>query len=291
MPDISVLVLTFNEALHIKRCIENIKGLTAKIFIVDSCSTDQTAAIAAEMGAVVVQHKWPGNQAAQFNWALDHLNIDTEWILRLDADEYLTPELIAEIKAKLPAVNPGVNGIFLNRKLIFMGKLIRHGVDKVDLLRLFRKNKARYAEAWMDEHLELLEGESLTFENSFLDDNLNTIGHWTAKHNDYAIREVINILDQRLGLLQTNTQTNPSAGKKNFYAKLPLFYRSFFYFLLRYVFKLGFLDGRQGFIRHFLQGWWYRTLVDTMLMEIENACGHDNLKIKSYLNTRYGITL
>ncbi|MCD0486889.1 glycosyltransferase family 2 protein [Pedobacter sp. MC2016-14] len=291
MPDVSVIVLTFNEALHIERCIEKIKGLTLKIFVVDSYSTDQTAQIATAAGALVVQNQWPGNQAAQFNWALDNLNLETEWILRLDADEYLTTELIEEIKEKLPALKEPVNGVYLDRKLIFMGRQIRHGVDKVEILRLFRSNKARYAESWMDEHLVLQEGQSVTFKASFLDDNLNTIGHWTAKHNDYAIREVINILDNRLGLIPANTHAGQGAGKKNFYAKLPLFYRSFFYFLLRYVFKLGFLDGREGFIRHFLQGWWYRTLVDAMLVEIEKACGNDKFKIKAYLKTRYSIEL
>lgn len=291
MPDVSVLVLTFNEALHIQRCIDKIKGLTLKIFIVDSCSSDQTAQIATAAGAVVVQNKWPGNQAAQFNWALDHLDIDTEWVLRLDADEYLTAELIEEIKEKLPALKEPVNGVYLDRKLIFMGRQIRHGVDKVEILRLFRNKKARYAESWMDEHLVLQEGESVTFKASFLDDNLNTIGHWTAKHNDYAIREVINILDRRLGLVHVDGPAGHVAGKKNVYDKLPLFYRSFFYFLLRYIFKLGFLDGKEGFIRHFLQGWWYRTLVDAMLVEIENTCGNDTLKIKAYLQSRYGIQL
>lgn len=291
MVDISIIVLTYNEEIHIKRCIEKVKELTSKIFVVDSFSTDNTAKIAAELGAIVVQNKWPGNQAAQFNWALDNLDIQTEWILRLDADEYLTDKLIIEIRDKLPLLNEKINGIFLDRKLVFMGKLIRYGIDKTIILRLFRKNKARYSQSWMDEHLVLSEGDTFLFDTSFIDDNLDSIGRWTDKHNDYSIREAINILDNRLGLLNNLREQDQNLQKKKFYTKLPLFFRAFAYFLFRYVFKLGFLDGKEGFIRHFLQGWWYRTLVDTKLFEIERACGDDKLKIKLYLKERYGIEI
>lgn len=291
MVDISVIVLTYNEEIHIKRCIEKIKGLTSKIFIVDSFSTDKTSEIATELGADVFQNKWPGNQAAQFNWALDNLNIETGWILRLDADEYLTDELIIEIKNKLPFLKDNITGVFLDRKLVFMGKLIRYGIDKTIILRLFRKNKARYSQSWMDEHLALTEGDTILFDTSFVDDNLDSIGRWTDKHNDYSIREAINILDDRLGFLNNPRELHQSLRKKNFYSKLPLFFRAFAYFLLRYIFKLGFLDGKEGFIRHFLQGWWYRTLVDAKLFEIEKTCGNDKVKIKLYLKKWYGIEI
>lgn len=289
MADISVIILTFNEEMHIERCITKVKALTDQIFIIDSFSTDSTATIATEMGATVVQNKWPGNQAAQFNWALDNLNLSTEWIIRLDADEYLTDEMIGEINQKLPMLPKPINGVFLDRKLIFMGKLIRYGVDKVVILRIFRKNTARYDQAWMDEHLVLSEGETVTFDTYFVDDNLNTISNWTAKHNDYAIREAINMLDDRLGLLGNSAQVKQK--KKNLYAKMPMFFRAFAYFVLRYIFKLGFLDGKEGFIRHFLQGWWYRTLVDAKLLEIQRACGDDQIKIKAYLKKWYGLEL
>jgi len=291
MPNISVIILTFNEEMHIKRCIEKVKDLTGHIFVVDSFSTDQTAAIATELGATVIQNKWPGNQAAQFNWALDHINIETDWIIRLDADEYLTAQLIEEIKHKLPLLQRPINGVFLERKLIFMGKLIRYGVDEVTILRIFRKNTARYDQAWMDEHLVLQDGETIRLASYFVDDNLNTISNWTAKHNDYAIREAINMLDERLGLLNNSNTLPLHQNKKNLYARMPMFFRAFAYFILRYIFKFGFLDGKEGFIRHFLQGWWYRTLVDAKLLEIQKACGDDQIKIKAYLKKWYGLEL
>jgi glycosyltransferase involved in cell wall biosynthesis len=291
MIDISVIILSFNEEIHIKRCIEKVSVLTNKIFIVDSYSTDKTVEIARQLGATVIHNKWPGNQAAQFNWALDHLDIDTEWIIRLDADEYLTGELIDEIIDRLPLLDKNITGVLLDRRLVFMGKLIRYGVDKVTILRLFRKNNARYSQSWMDEHLILLKGETVLFKSSFIDDNLQTLGNWTDKHNDYSIREAINILDNQIGLLNNKENHSVNIRKKNFYAKLPMFYRAFGYFVFRYIFKLGFLDGKEGFIRHFLQGWWYRTLVDAKLLEIQKACGDDKIKIKSYLKTWYGLEI
>ena len=99
MLDLSVIILTYNEELHIRRCLENVCPIAKKVFVVDSPSTDGTVAICNEFENVeVVVHKYPGNQAEQFNWALDNLKIETEWILRLDADEYLMPELVEELK-------------------------------------------------------------------------------------------------------------------------------------------------------------------------------------------------
>jgi len=125
MKDITVIILTFNEEKHIARCIGKI-GLVAKnIFIVDCYSKDFTAAIAKKLGAHVFLNEWPGSQAAQFNWALQNLPIQTEWILRLDADEYLLPELIQEIEDSLASLSKDVSGIVFKRRLIFQGKWIK----------------------------------------------------------------------------------------------------------------------------------------------------------------------
>ena len=103
MTDIAVIILSKNEKLHIRRCLEKLALLEARqIFIVDCFSTDGSDKIAAEMGATVVQHEWPGLYAKQFNWALDNLPIKASWVLRLDADEYLYPDAIEEVKSLLP---------------------------------------------------------------------------------------------------------------------------------------------------------------------------------------------
>ena len=103
MTDLAVIILTKNEKLHIGRCLGELASLAARqIFVVDCFSTDGTQEIARQMGAIVVEHEWPGFYAKQFNWALDNLPIEASWVLRLDADEYLLPETIEEVKEVLP---------------------------------------------------------------------------------------------------------------------------------------------------------------------------------------------
>lgn len=298
MPDISVIILTFNEELHIKRCIESVNEIAKDIFIVDSFSNDNTTEIADSLGAKVFKNKWENNHAKQFNWALDNLPITTKWVLRLDADEYLTPELQKEIKEGLPHLTEDINGIVFKRRHIFLGKWIKRGTYPVKLLRLFKYKKAICEQRWMDEHIVLLEGEAVEFQNDFVDHNLNNLTWWTAKHIGYAIREAIDLLDIELGLIENknaNVKLSPQAAhkrqKKYRYARQPLFVRSFLYFIYRYIFKLGFLEGKEGFLWHFLQGWWYRTLVDAKIFEIKRTCGNDKEKIKSYLKENYNIEL
>ena len=99
MLDLSVVILTRDEHLHIARCLDKLVSLNPRrIFVVDCFSLDGTQRIAEDHGAIVAEHKWPGNQAVQFNWALDNLPIEAKWVLRIDADEYLSDGLIAEIK-------------------------------------------------------------------------------------------------------------------------------------------------------------------------------------------------
>ena len=124
--DITVIILTYNEELHLERCIKLINPLVKEIFVVDSFSTDKTIEIANSLNAKVFQHKWI-NYAEQLNWALESLPINTRWVLRLDADEYLLPELMDEIKQKLPGLSENISGIIFNRRTIFMGKWVNMG--------------------------------------------------------------------------------------------------------------------------------------------------------------------
>jgi glycosyltransferase involved in cell wall biosynthesis len=330
--DISVVILTYNEEIHIRRCIKNVIPWVQDVFVVDCFSIDRTVEIANELGARVFQNKWEGFHARQLNWALDHLPIKTKWVLRLDADEYVCPELIAEIKSKLGLLPDDVNGIVFNLRRVFMGRIIRRGMPKVKLLRLFRYGKARCEQRLMDEHIELCEGRSVAFDGEFADHNLNDIGWWTAKHNGYALREAVDLLDLEFGLLhhegheeeiglgcgetqasrnKTNaflrvlrgesTASGQTAGlgdqavakraNKMRYAKMPLFLRAFAYFLMRYVMRGGFLEGREGFLWHYLQGWWYRTLVDTKVFEIKRESGGDREKMLVLLRVKYGMKI
>lgn len=300
MLDLTSIVLTKNEALHIERCIKNLAPICKKIYVIDCFSDDGTQEIARSCGAEVVEHEWPGNQAAQFNWALDNLRIGTEWVLRLDADEYLTPELAEELKSKLPHVPMGVNGFMLPLRNVWMGRPLKHGGASIKILRLFRNGYGHYESRMMDEQLEISNGEISEMVNPFADHNINDLNWWTTKHLGYSNREAAELLDVEFNLSGRNAGANlgnlsPDARRRRElklkYAHQPLFWRSFAYFIYRYFFRGGFLDGKEGFLRHFLQGWWYRTLVDAKIFEIKKACGSDPKKIREYLLSHYNIEL
>lgn len=305
MFDISIIILTYNEEIHITRCIESVKSIAKEVFIVDSFSTDKTIELAEAAGAKVFQNKWENNHAKQFNWALNNLPIQTKWVLRLDADEYLTPELVQELKEKLPNLSPDITGVIIPLRRVFLGRTIKKGTGGIKMLRLFQNKKAKCEQRWMDEHMQLLEGRTIEFNHEFADHNLNNIAWWTTKHNGYSIREAIDLLDVELGLFGAEGRENGARSKreaiseqaaakrrkKHTYAKQPLFWRSFAYFVYRYIFKLGFLEGKEGFLWHFLQGWWYRTLVDAKIYEIKKACGTDKEKIKTYIKQHYSIEI
>lgn len=299
MLDISVIILTYNEEIHIRRCLENVKQFASKVYVVDCFSIDRTAQIAKELGAEVIEHEWPGNQAEQFNWALDNLPITTEWILRLDADEYLLPGLIEELLEKLPVIPESVSALSLSLARAFCGKILHHGiVNNIRIIRIFRKGKARYDKRLMDEHLSVLSGETIDMKNQFVDDNRMPIGLFIDKHNGYATREAALLLDAEYHLTNMDSlpqdygrEVEKKRTQKARYARMPLFWRAFGYFVYRYIIKLGFLDGKEGFLWDFLQGWWYRTLVDAKVYEIKKACGDDKEKMRHFLQDKYNITL
>lgn len=299
--DLSVIILTGNEELHIKRCLDKICPVAKDVFVIDCYSTDKTLEIAREYDNVtILQNKWV-NYATQFNWGLDNAPIKTKWVLRLDADEYLTDELVAELQEKLPVLSDEYTGIILHLRRVFMGRTIRRGgTGNVTQMRIFQYGKARSEVRQMDEHIELMEGKPIEFNGEWADDNLNNISWWTQKHVGYAIREAVDLLDIEYDLTgsasaddgrQITEDAKVKRARKHSYAKKPLFWRSFAYFVYRYFFRLGFLEGKEGFMWHFFQGWWYRSLVDAKVWEIKKACGDDKDKIKTYLREQYHISI
>ena len=262
MTDIAVIILSKNEKLHIRRCLEKLALLEARqIFVVDCFSTDGSDKMASDMGATVVQHEWPGLYAKQFNWAMDNLPIEAKWILRMDADEYLTPETIERLKVALSDGSlDSVNGLTLELKRKFMGGEIHHGTNGIRLLRVWRYGKGRLEDRAMDEHA-IVGGKVIDFDGAFYDDNLNTFEWWQEKHRGYAKREAMDAISL---FNNPDRLKNPSATdrKKIKYYKLPPYFRAFAYFCIRYFLKLGFLDGIAGFRWHFYQGLWYRWIVD-----------------------------
>ena len=255
MIDLAIIILTKNERLHIGRCLERLRDLNPRqIFVVDCFSTDESDKSAAELGAMVVYHEWPGLQSVQFNWALDNLPIEAKWILRLDADEYLTTESIEWLRANLDEIDEKVSALEFTLERKFMGGMIRHGTNGIKMVRMFRRGRGRYAETLMDERI-VFEGEKLSAPVVFFDDNLNSLEWWKKKHRGYAKREA----QQAMESLKSGIWTDP---RKASYYKLPRYIRAFAYFCIRYFLKLGFLDGLAGWRWHFWQGLWYRWIVD-----------------------------
>lgn len=299
--DISAIILTGNEEIHMKRCLDRICPVAKEVFVIDSYSIDKTLEIAREYDNVtILQNKWV-NYATQFNWGLDNAPIKTKWVLRLDADEYLSEELVEELRKKLPTLSDEYTGIILHLRRVFMGKTIRRGgTGNVMQMRIFQYGKARSEVRQMDEHIELLEGKPIEFKGEWADDNLNNISWWTQKHVGYAIREAVDLLDIEYNLtgsaaadadIHITEDAKAKRARKHSYAKKPLFWRSFAYFVYRYFFHLGFLEGKEGFMWHFFQGWWYRSLVDAKVFEVKKACGNDKEKIKNYIEKNWQIKL
>jgi glycosyltransferase involved in cell wall biosynthesis len=280
VPSLTVVILTHNEILHIERALRCLDGFAARVLVVDSGSSDGTAEAALEMGADVRQRAWV-NYADQFQWALDHGDIDTDWVMRLDADEVIGADLAARLAGMLPELPPAVTALSLDRRHLFMGRWIKHGGRwPLRLVRLWRRGLGHIEQRWMDEHIVIRDGEVRHVAGEFSDINLNDLGFFTAKHNGYATREAIDALIGKYGLFELGAEAGLAStrqaefrrgAKTGFYNRLPLGIGPLGYFFYRYVVQLGFLDGRAGLIYHGLQGLWYRFLVDARRFELERA--------------------
>lgn len=273
---ILAVVLTKNEALHIERCLRSVRQVTDRVLVVDSGSTDGTTEIAKSWGATVVHHEWV-NYATQFNWAMDQVRGQSAWILRVDADEILSDLLVSEIRGQLASLRPEVHGVFVTRRIRFMGKTLMFGGITTRVLRVFRNGSGRCEMRWMDEHIKL-QGNAIHFKGEVIDENLNVMDWWIAKHNGYASREAVDLLNLRYGFMPLDTvgdlRAGTSAGikrwfKENIYSKAPAGFRALAFFLYRYVVRLGFLDGAAGAVFHVLQGFWFRYLCDVKVTEVE----------------------
>lgn len=291
MIDLTVVILTKNEENNLKKCIESFRGIVKRFVIVDSYSTDGTKALCEELSKVnnisFYENKFI-DYATQLNWGINNTNINTTWTMRMDADEELTPELVKELDEKLPNISDDVNGIILKRRVYFMGRWIKHGGKYPELLlRIFRTGFGECEQKIMDEHMILKSGNVVQFNNDIIDNNNKNLEWWTHKHNWYSNREVLDY--QQKVLIKSEVEEEIEATinkgqaerkrfiKNNGYYKLPLFFRAHLYFIYRYYIRLGFLDGQEGKIYHFLQAYWYRFLVDAKIYE----CDKFNIEMKS----------
>lgn len=296
---LTVVILTKNEERHISRALGSVAQIADRCFVIDSLSSDKTVALAEAAGATVLQNPWI-NYATQFNWALGQLPSDTEWVLRLDADEFVTETLSEEIKEKLTTLPPMTKGVYVSRYMQFLGRRIMWGgLFPIRVLRLFSHGHGHCENRWMDEHI-IVEGETAGFSGEIIDDNLNSLSWWTEKHNSYASREVVDILNQQYKFLPHESVAKLRGGqqagikrwiKENVYARLPGGLRAFAYFLYRYVLRLGFLDGKEGTAFHVLQGFWYRYLVDIKLHEVREYLKNNSSDVETAIKDVLGIDL
>ena len=295
--NLTVVILTFNEQQHIQRCLDSLKNIASRVVIVDSFSTDQTKAIALSFGAEVFVNPWI-NYAKQFNWGLDNTRLATNWVMRLDADEVITPELATQLRQKLPTLPVTTTGLTINRQIHFMGGWIKHGaIYPIKSLRIWRNNQGRCENRWMDEHI-LVDGAIEHINADIADINLNNITWWINKHNHYATREAIDLLLGEITATKAGKASvmNVSARLKRWlkhsvYAHLPLGMRALLYFLYRYVFRLGFLDGWPGLVFHALQGLWYRFLVDVKVYELRQLMVARQQSLAQVVKDEYGYDL
>jgi glycosyltransferase involved in cell wall biosynthesis len=294
---LTVVILTKNEERHIERALASVAVIADYCVVVDSGSTDQTVEIATALGAQVLTHPFV-TQAQQFNWAIDQLSAETDWVLRLDADEIVTEALAAEIRLGLAALPTETQGVFVSRRMHYLGRRIQWGgVFPVRVLRIFRHGCGHCENRWMDEHI-IVGGQTAEFAGEIIDDNLNSLTWWTEKHNSYASREVVDILNQEYEFMPQETVASLRSGhqagvkrwiKENVYARLPGGFRALAYFFYRYFIRLGFLDGKEGTAFHVLQGFWYRYLVDMKLHEVKSHIKNDDVDVLTAINDVLGI--
>jgi len=276
---VTALILTLNEELHIARCLKSLASAVDRMVVVDCFSTDNTAALAIEMGAEVLQHEWDG-YANQINWALEQCAKDTDWIFRVDADESLTPESQTKLRKILQNQSFEVAGLTVSRKICFLGKELKHGgITGGQVLRIFRAGSGHCEERLVDEHI-VVDGVVARSGLSIVDDNLNSISWMVEKHNRYASLEAIETLNYRYQFLPADQlrpeKTSGSTKlkrrvKEKLYWRLPMGFRAGLYFIYRYFFMLGFLDGRPGFFFAVFQGLLYRLVVDMKINQVERC--------------------
>jgi len=296
---LAIIVLTHNEELHLERCLKSLIDVSAEVFVVDSYSSDKTEDIAKKYNAHFVQNAWTSH-AGQLNWAIENCPIQSDWVMRVDADEFLSKELSNSISRDLDKISAKYSGIRVKRLMYFMDKPLRKGgMYPIWHLKLWRRGHAYCEQKWMDERMVLSSGDVTQLNGDLIDHNLNNLTWWTTKHNGYATREAIDILDKLYGFTGNVDMQGKLLGTseerrrwlKQRYLKMPLFIRPFLFFFIRYFLQLGFLEGKRGFVWSILQCFWYRYLVDAKIEEVRRKAGNSKEDIIQFFQAEYGINV
>jgi len=225
---------------------------------VDSQSTDTTVEIAREFGAQVVQFHYAGGWPKKRQWAMDALPLAHDWVLLLDADEVLTPELTAEIRRATQSTE--INGYYISLRMYFLGRVLRHGDASFWKLSLFRRGKGKYecrlkdqdasmADMEVHEHV-FVEGKTARLQHPLIHHNIESLSRYVQKHDEYSNWEA-RVLSQESGAAEISASLFGTQAQRRRWLKQNLFAvpgSPVLLFLYRYVFRLGFLDGVPGLI-------------------------------------------
>jgi glycosyltransferase involved in cell wall biosynthesis len=254
---VTVIIPVRNEAHNLPRCLGALVDV-AEVIVVDSQSTDATVEIARDFGARVVQFHYPGGWPKKRQWAMDTLPLAHDWLLLLDADEVLTPELTTEIQRAIQ--NPEINGYYLALRIYFLGRVLRHGDARFWKLSLFRRGKGKYecrlrdqdvsmADMEIHEHV-CIDGPTARLENSLIHHNIESLSRYIQKHNEYSNWEA-RVLTEKEAAGEIPASLIGTQAQRRRWLKQKLFGipgSPILLFIYRYVFRLGFLDGVPGLI-------------------------------------------
>ena len=260
----SVIILTYNEEIHIERCIKSVLKIADKIYIIDSYSSDKTLKICKKFGnkIKIYQHKYI-NHATQMNWAIKKIPKNKKWILRIDSDEILESNFFNKINL-IKNINE-FNGINIIIEHLFLGKKIRYGgVYPQYQIRLWKRKYGKYDNKPMDEKLILKKQNIFNSQIKIIDWNLKGILFWFKKHYLYAQRESELFFKIKKKVIQKNKK-DKKLNDKILYYKYPIFFRVFALVLYRFIIKKSFLDGLIGFKFCLMQTLYYRLLIDSII--------------------------
>ncbi len=254
---VTVIIPVRNEAKNLPRCLRSL-GEVGEVIVVDSHSTDATVEIAREFGAQVVQFHYQGGWPKKRQWAMDTLPLAHDWVLLLDADEVLTPDLTAEIRRAIQSTE--INGYYIALRMYFLGRVLRHGDASFWKLSLFRRGKGKYecrlkdqdasmADMEVHEHV-FVEGKTARLQHPLIHHNIESLSRYIQKHDEYSNWEA-KVLSQESGGSEISDSLFGTQAQRRRWLKQRLFAvpgSPVLLFLYRYVFRLGLLDGVPGLI-------------------------------------------
>lgn len=246
---VSVMIFTLNEEIHLPACLASL-GWCDDVIVVDSYSTDGTEQIARDAGARLFQNKFEGF-GTQRNWAIDNTSPKNKWVLILDADERVTAELADEMADVLGSTPPEVGAFRLKRRFYMWGRWLRYSsLYPTWVVRLIRIGRVRYVNRGHAETQEV-NGTVAELKHDLVDENLKGMDEWFARQNRYSAKDAEHELQQESAPFRFAdlVETDPLARRaamKRIGGWIPG--RPLFYFLYAYIFRLGFLDGRDGLI-------------------------------------------